>query len=130
MEYYTYDKDGNYAGVTETEPSNNLWTAKPYVDSFVAPKWDGVKWIESAEWNKAAYAKEVNEMWDALIAQKLTEKDYYSMGDVALAIITNSPFKDEAIALSELYYRYYDLLLQHIETADENSDADTFIKSL
>lgn len=129
MEYYTFDKDGNYTGVTETEPKSINWTAKPYLDSFEQPKWDGEKWVESASWDKEVYAKKVNELFNEKFRELYKSKGYEDRPDVLLNC--NHPIHEiEAKELCAWWAVNWEIAAKHLETADENSDAEEFIKSL
>lgn len=48
MNYYRYNENFEYIGVTETEPQDNLWTNIPYVDAFYKPMFINDIWVESA----------------------------------------------------------------------------------
>jgi len=129
MEYYTFDKDGNYTGVTETKPKSINWTAKPYVDSFEQPKWDGKKWIESAPFDIVAYSKKVNELHNLLFEKMYKAKNYLTIGEISIWV-TDAEFGAEAQSLMAWWRNSCKLVETHIENADENSNAEEFIKSL
>jgi len=48
MNYYRYNENFEHIGVTETEPTDSLWTNVDYVDRFTKPTFvDGI-WVEGA----------------------------------------------------------------------------------
>ena len=46
--YYVYDENFQYIGMTESQPSNSLWTDVGWTESFIRATWDGTQWVEGA----------------------------------------------------------------------------------
>ena len=53
MEYYVYDENFDFNGVTETLPEDRSYTEVPYLETFLIPKFDPKSelWYESASMN-------------------------------------------------------------------------------
>lgn len=129
MNYYRYNENFEFIGVTETKPKDNLWTNEPYVDSFEQPKWDGEKWIESAPFDLKKYAEKINELHNALFEKMYKAKNYLTIGEISLWV-TDAEYGAEAQSLMAWWRNSCKLVETHIENADENSNAEEFIKSL
>lgn len=78
MKYYRYNENFQYIGVTETQPSNSLWTTVDYIDSFIKPIWNITQWEEGAtlqelkNFRKSQVPQEV-QLWRIRTVLKLTQ---------------------------------------------------------
>jgi len=78
MNYYRYNENFEYTGVTETEPTDSLWTNKDYTDSFIKPMFINGSWIEGASIEELAEAKiEENKQKDFACYNELLKTDWY-----------------------------------------------------
>lgn len=104
MTYYRYNIDFEFIGLTETEPSDNLWTNVPYIERFVKPKFINILWIEGATPEELAEAKiEENKQKDLACYNELLKTDWYFIrkqdtgGDIPQYII------DERNLIRQIY---------------------------
>lgn len=60
MNYYTFNEQNNFIGITGAEPENNLWTLiePPF---FVIPNFNGTEWVEGAT------EEEINDYQNSLV---------------------------------------------------------------
>jgi len=78
MTYYRYNTDFYFIGLTGTQPTDNLWTNVPYVETFVKPKFIGNVWAEGATPVELAEAKiEENKQKDLACYNELLKTDWY-----------------------------------------------------
>ena len=128
MDYYTYDIDGNFKGVTETEPIAVLWTKTPYIASFVAPKWDGEKWYESGVFDTAFFIAQLSSAFDAKFETYWMAKGYTDTTDLlSHAANHNSVYHAEALSLIQWSHDEWEAAIADI---DENSNIEEIIDSL
>ena len=68
MNYYRYNDSFEYIGITETEPTDSLWTTIGYEGCLVKPIWNGAQWEDGAtqeelkEFKKSQTPQEV-QLW-------------------------------------------------------------------
>jgi hypothetical protein len=88
MNYYRYNENFQYIGVTETQPGDSLWTAVEYVDSFIKPAWNGTQWEEVANQQDVEYFRKLQtpqevQLWRIRTVLKLTQLETAIEGALA-----------------------------------------------
>lgn len=128
MEYYRYNSEGFYIGVTGTQPNDDLWTYTPYVNSFIAPKWNGEKWIESGVFDANVFKSQLSDAFDAKFETYWKAKGYTDMFDLlSHAANPESIYNSEALSLLQWSQVNWEVAITGI---NEQSNIETIIKNL
>ena len=78
MNYFKYNENFEYIGITETEPNDSFWTNIECTEPFVKPTWNGTQWIEGAtpqelqDFRKSQVPQEV-QLWRIRTVLKLLQ---------------------------------------------------------
>ena len=86
-------------------------------------------------WNKNEYIEEVNKAhseWYKLIYARKPDLDYESKGEIAMYLEhPNTELRNQAKALTDLWFESVDLLYQHLDiVTEQTANIETFIASL
>lgn len=128
MNYYTFDNDGNFKGVTETEPTDNLWTNVPYVDSFIQPKWNGEAWEESGVFDIELFINQLSNAFDLKFETYWKAKGYTDISDLlSHAANPDSVYQIEALSLVKWSHTNWEISVSGL---NENSNIQEIINGL
>lgn len=128
MEYYRYNSEGFYIGVTGTQPNDDFWTATPYTDSFITPKWNGQTWVESGVFDANLFISQLSRAFDAKFETYWRTKGYTDVFDL-LSHTANpeSVYHTEALSLIQWSHDEWEAAIADI---DENSNIEEIVNGL
>jgi len=104
MNYYRYNENFEYIGITDTEPTDPLWTNINYVGSFIKPTFINNLWVEGASNEELQIANEyrIKEL-KTFCYDELLPTDWYFIRKLETGIDIPQNILDERLEIRNKY---------------------------